>query len=143
MYVSKILDAKGNSVITIDAESTLSEAVKILAERGIGAIVVTDEDNRILGILSERDIVSAVAQSGSSALNSLASEHMTREVRTTHADEAIRSIMEQMTTGRFRHMPVVDGGRMVGIISIGDVVKQRLADFEAETSAMRDYIAST
>lgn len=142
MYVSTILDEKGRDVVTVRPQSTLGEVSRILAEHRIGTVVVTADDNVILGILSERDIVRAVATLGAVALDAPVSAHMTAEVQTTRSEELIRSIMEQMTQGRFRHIPVVEGGQMIGIISIGDVVKQRLAEIEAEASAMRDYIAS-
>jgi CBS domain-containing protein len=142
MYVSTILDEKGRDVVTLRPNSTLAEASRILADHRIGTVVVTETDSGILGILSERDIVRAVATLGAAALDAPVSSYMTTDVQTTRSEERIRSIMEQMTRGRFRHIPVVEGGQMIGIISIGDVVKQRLAEIEAEASAMRDYIAS-
>jgi CBS domain-containing protein len=142
MHVAAILDVKGTSVVTLEPEITLCEAARLLAKRGIGTVVVTAGDDVMLGILSERDIVRAVATLGAGALDAPISAHMTKSVKTTTRQELIRSIMERMTQGRFRHMPVVENDRLVGIISIGDVVKFRLAEIEAEASAMRDYIAS-
>lgn len=142
MHVSTILNIKGRDVVTLEPDQTLAEASRVLAKRGIGTVVVTAGDDVILGILSERDIVRAVAELGAGALESPISAHMTRAVKTCADADALRSIMERMTAGRFRHMPVVDRGRLVGIISIGDVVKNRLGELEAEASAMRDYIAS-
>ncbi|MGQ4273052.1 CBS domain-containing protein [Terrihabitans sp. B22-R8] len=142
MFVSTILEGKGNSVVTVDPDCTLEEASRLLAKHRIGAVVVTDPDGGIQGMLSERDIVRSIAQAGAAALDNAVSDHMTRAVQVTSPEEPIHSIMEQMTEGRFRHLPVVSNARMIGIVSIGDVVKQRLAHIEAEASAMRDYIAS-
>lgn len=142
MHVAAVLDVKGRNVIRIEPDKTLADAARLLEKRGIGTVVVTAGDDAILGILSERDIVRAVAQLGPTALNAPVSAHMTRTVKTCSGGDTLRSIMERMTDGRFRHMPVVDSGRLAGIISIGDVVKFRLGELEAEASAMRDYIAS-
>jgi CBS domain-containing protein len=142
MYVSTILDTKGRDVVTVEADCTLLQAAEFLASRKIGTLVITDYENVPIGILSERDIVRAVAESGPSGLDQPVSAYMSSPVQTTNPGQLIRAIMEQMTEGRFRHIPVLENGRMVGIVSIGDVVKHRLAEFEAETSAMRDYIAS-
>ncbi|BCJ91287.1 inosine-5-monophosphate dehydrogenase [Terrihabitans soli] len=142
MHVAAILDIKGRDVVTLDPDKTLADAARLLAKRSIGTVVVTAGDDIILGILSERDIVRAVATLGAGALEAPVSAHMTRSVKTCAGPDALRSIMERMTAGRFRHMPVIERGRLVGIISIGDVVKSRLGELEAEASAMRDYIAS-
>lgn len=142
MHVAKILEVKGVEVVTLTPDSTLTDATQLLAKRRIGTVVITAGDDRILGILSERDIVRAVAAHGTGALESKVSSYMTREVKTTSREEPLHSIAERMTAGRFRHMPVVDQGRLVGIVSIGDVVKLRLEQMEAEASAMREYIAS-
>jgi CBS domain-containing protein len=142
MHVAAILDIKGREVVTLEPDKTLADAARLLAKRGIGTVVVTAGDDVILGILSERDIVRAVATLGAGALEAPISAHMTRAVKTCAGADALRSIMERMTAGRFRHMPVIERGRLVGIISIGDVVKSRLGELEAEASAMRDYIAS-
>ncbi len=142
MQVSAILESKGAEVVTLRPDSTLADAARLLAKRKIGAAVITAGDDLILGILSERDIVRAVAELGAGALEAPLSAHMTKTVKTATRSDALRGVMEKMTQGRFRHMPVVENGRMVGIISIGDVVKWRLAQIEAEASAMRDYIAS-
>jgi CBS domain-containing protein len=140
MTVSIILAGKGRDVVTIEPNATLSDAAKLLAERRIGAVVILGADRRIVGILSERDIVRALAQSGRDALDRPVSEAMTRKVSTCHERETISAIMERMTVGKFRHIPVVDQGRLVGIISIGDVVKHRLSEVERDSAAMRDYI---
>jgi CBS domain-containing protein len=140
MYVRKILSVKGRNVVTIEPATTLAAAAKILAENRIGALVVTGAGGRIVGILSERDIVQALAAHGAKALDAPASEVMTRKVATCGAADTISSIMERMTEGKFRHMPVVEQGKLAGIVSIGDVVKHRLMEMEQEQAALRDYI---
>jgi CBS domain-containing protein len=140
MTVSIILAAKGREVVTIEPGATLKSAVALLAERRIGAVLVLGADNRIVGILSERDIVRAIAEAGAAALEQPVSQSMTRKVSTCTESETIASLMERMTAGKFRHLPVVDQGRLVGIVSIGDVVKHRLQEMERDSAAMRDYI---
>jgi CBS domain-containing protein len=140
MIVKSILSAKGSDVATIAPTATLAEATKILATRKIGALVVTGAGDRITGIISERDIVRAFAQHGGGAFGLLLSEVMTRKVVTCAPADTVAMLMERMTAGKFRHLPVVDDGRLVGIISIGDVVKYRLTELEFEQGAMRDYI---
>jgi len=140
MTVSIILAAKGREIVTIEPSATLKSAVALLAERRIGAVLVLGADNRIVGILSERDIVRAVAEAGAAALEEPVSQSMTRKVSTCTESETIASLMERMTAGKFRHLPVVDQGRLVGIVSIGDVVKHRLQEMERDSAAMRDYI---
>ena len=140
MTVSIILAGKGREVVTIEPNATLAAAVELLAEKRIGAVVIVGADRRIVGILSERDIVRALAEQGRKALDEPVSAAMTRKVSTCHERETISSIMERMTLGKFRHVPVVDQGRLAGIISIGDVVKHRLSEVERDSAAMRDYI---
>ena len=140
MTVSIILAGKGREVVTIEPNATLAAAVELLAEKRIGAVVIVGADRRIVGILSERDIVWALAEQGRKALDEPVSAAMTRKVSTCHERETISSIMERMTLGKFRHVPVVDQGRLAGIISIGDVVKHRLSEVERDSAAMRDYI---
>jgi CBS domain-containing protein len=142
MTVKAILSTKGSEVTTIEPTATLSDAVALLAARRIGAIVVTGADRRVIGILSERDIVRTLAQRGESALSEPVADSMTRKVVTCGEAETISEIMERMTAGKFRHVPVLDQGRLVGIISIGDVVKWRLEEMERESAALRDYIRS-
>jgi len=142
MTVEHILLTKGRDVATIEPTVTLAEAARILSERRIGAVVVSDVFRPVVGILSERDIVRAVAARGTSALDEAVSTFMTEKVVTCTGQAAINEIMELMTDGKFRHVPVVEGGRLAGIVSIGDIVKHRLAEIEAETRAMRDYIAT-
>lgn len=141
MSVARILADKGRDVQTIMPHRTLAEAARILAERHIGAAVVTGADGSVLGILSERDIVRAVSEAGDDALKEPVSRRMTGKVVTCPESMSIESAMEIMTTGKFRHLPVVEDGRLSGIISIGDVVKRHIEKIEAETRAMRDYIA--
>lgn len=140
MIVKSILSAKGSDVATIAPTATLAEATMILADRKIGALVVTGAGGRITGIISERDIVRAFAQHSGGAFQLPLSEVMTRKVVTCTPTDTVAMLMERMTAGKFRHLPVLDDGRLVGIISIGDVVKYRLTELEFEQGAMRDYI---
>ena len=123
-----------------EAERNRAEAAKLLAERKIGALVVTGPDQRVVGIVSERDIVQELAAHGPAALDLALTEVMTRKVTTCSASDTISSVMERMTAGKFRHLPVLEQGRLAGIVSIGDVVKHRLQEMEREQSALRDYI---
>jgi CBS domain-containing protein len=140
MTVKAIMSRKGSDVLTIEPNATLAAAVKLLAERRIGALVITGADQQVTGILSERDIVRAFAASGPAALDQQVGEVMTRKVMTCSEAETVASLMERMTQGKFRHLPVVERGHLAGIISIGDVVKYRLEEMEKESSALREYI---
>ena len=140
MIVKSIIDAKGGDIITIEPTVNLGAAAKLLAECRIGAVVIVGADHRIVGILSERDIVRAISERGPAALEEQIAQVMTRKVATCTYDETIRSIMERMTAGKFRHVPVIEQGRLVGIVSIGDVVKYRIEEMEQESAALRDYI---
>jgi CBS domain-containing protein len=142
MTVRAILSRKGRDVATIAPTGTLTEAVRLLAQRRIGAVVVTGPDSRVAGILSERDIVRALSERGPAALDDNIAAVMTRKVMTCTEAETVAAIMERMTAGKFRHLPVVEQGRLAGIISIGDVVKSRLQEIEGETNALREYIAT-
>ena len=142
MTVKAILSRKGSDVATIAPTATLADAVKLLAERRIGAFVVTGADNRVAGILSERDIVRVLAARGTDALQDNVAAVMTRKVSTCTEAETVAVIMERMTVGKFRHLPVVEQGRLAGIISIGDVVKLRVEEIEGESNALREYIAT-
>ncbi len=142
MTVEHILRSKGRNVVTIEPNRTLMEAARLLSEQRIGAVLVSDSVRPVLGILSERDIVQALAERGAAALQEPVSRCMTEKVVTCTGESAINEVMEIMTEGKFRHVPVVEGGRLAGIVSIGDIVKHRLAEVEAETRAMRDYIAT-
>ena len=140
MTVSTILAEKGRDVVTIELGASLADAANLLAQRRIGAALILGADHRLIGIISERDIVQALAASGVAALDLPVSQAMTRKVETISERDTISSIMERMTKGKFRHVPVVDQGRLLGIVSIGDVVKHRLQEMERESAAMRDYI---
>jgi CBS domain-containing protein len=140
MTVNIILAAKGREVATTEPSAALKSAVALLAEKRIGAVLVLGADHRIVGILSERDIVRAMAERGAAALDEPVSVSMTRKVSTCTESESIASLMGRMTEGKFRHLPVVDQGRLVGIVSIGDAVKYRLQEMERDSAAMRDYI---
>ena len=140
MTVRTILSAKGGEVVTIEPNASLATAAKRLAERKIGALVVIGAEHRVIGILSERDIVQELAAHGTAALQLPLTDIMTRNVTTCGIGDTISSVMERMTNGKFRHLPVVEQGRLAGLVSIGDVVKHRLKEMEREQSALRDYI---
>jgi CBS domain-containing protein len=140
MNVKSILSSKGTSVVSIEPTATLATAVNTLTQHKIGALVVLGPDRRVIGILSERDIVRALAVEGAEVLNKPLSQVMTRKVATCTQADTVGMIMEQMTSGKFRHVPVVEQDQLVGIISIGDVVKHRLWEMEQESAALRDYI---
>ena len=141
MNVKEILAAKkGGRIVSIDPTATLAVAAKLLSAHRIGAVLILGAGGRLSGILSERDIVRMLAEQGAAALELPVGQAMTRTVTTCGEDENCASIMERMTAGKFRHMPVVADGRTIGIISIGDVVKQRVDEIERESEAMRDYI---
>ena len=142
MNVEHILSEKGHEVVTIAPHLTLAEAARALSQHRIGAVVVSDPGQPVLGILSERDIVRAVAANGAAALEEPVSRYMTAEVVTCTTRSAINDLMETMTTGKFRHVPIVENGRLVGIVSIGDIVKFRVAEIERESEALREYIAT-
>lgn len=143
MQVRHILREKGREVVTITSDATLSEAARLLARRRIGAVVVSDADGRIAGVLSERDIVRAVADYSVAALGQGVNRHMTRLISTCSEVDTVDDLMETMTHGRFRHIPVVDDtDRLCGIVSIGDVVKSRIAETVREVESLREYIAA-
>jgi len=140
MTISIILASKGREVVTIAPSASLASAVGLLVEKRIGAVLILGADRRVVGILSERDVVRALAERGAGALEEPVSQTMTRKVSTCNENESVLNIMERMTEGRSRHIPVVDQGELVGIVSIGDVVKHRLHDMERDSTAMHDYI---
>jgi CBS domain-containing protein len=140
MTVKSILSSKGRDVATIEPTATLEAAIALLAQRRIGALVVLGPERRLIGILSERDIVRVLATQGAGALSAPLAQVMTRKVSTCSESDTVSAIMEQMTAGKFRHVPVLDQDRLVGIVSIGDVVKYRLGEMEREQEALRDYI---
>jgi len=140
MTVRAILSTKGKDVTTTEPTTSLQSAIGILAERGIGALVVLGADHRVIGILSERDVVRALAERGAGVLTEPLALVMTRKVSTCTQSETVSSIMEQITAGKFRHVPVVEQERLVGIVSIGDVVKHTLMGMKLESEALHDYI---
>lgn len=142
MNVATILKAKGSDVTTVAPIMTLGEAAKLLTSQRIGAVVVM-HGMQVLGILSERDIVKAVAVSGAEALDRPVRDVMTARVVTCALNDSVDELMDAMTAGRFRHLPVIHEGELVGIVSIGDVVKHRIAETVMETEAMRLYIANS
>jgi CBS domain-containing protein len=139
MTVRAILDSKGHHILSVEPEAKLSAAIKLLGERKIGAVLVMNQ-GRIEGILSERDIVRVLSERGASVLDEPASAVMTRKVVSCRQSDTVAAIMETMTTGKFRHLPVVEGERVVGLISIGDIVKWRVKEYENEQEALRQYI---
>jgi CBS domain-containing protein len=142
MIVSAILALKGRDVATITPDRSIHEAVASLGVRKIGALVVTEGRDRIVGIISERDIVKAIAAGGAEVLAKPIAAIMTRDVVTCAESDTIDNLMARMTRGRFRHLPVVKGGKLAGIVSIGDVVKARIEEVEREAEDMRSYIAT-
>ena len=140
MTVKTILSLKGGDVATIAPSASLATAAKLLAERRIGALVVIDAADRVAGMLSERDIVRALAERGAAALDERLDRAMTRSVVTCTEATTVSEIMKRMTAGRFRHVPVVELGRLAGIVSIGDVVKYRLTTMQRESQSMREYV---
>jgi CBS domain-containing protein len=139
MTVRAILESKGRQVVTIEPDATVSAAVKLLSERRIGAVLVM-LDGRIEGILSERDIVRVLGERGAAVLEEPVRAVMTSKVFTCKSADTVAALMEKMTEGKFRHLPVVEDNRLIGLISIGDVVKRRVMEYEQEQEAMRDYI---
>ena len=142
MSVASILKVKGGEVVTASAEATVREIASLLGQHRIGAVLITGPGGTIEGIVSERDIVAGVAKSGAEALGRPAGEVMTRDVHVCDPDDSIYEIMNVMTEQRIRHLPVVVEGELRGIVSIGDVVKQRIAEVEYEADEMKRYISS-
>ncbi len=140
MKVESILEAKGRDILTIPSDTKVAEAARMLKEHRIGALVVSDDGSTAAGILSERDIVHAMVDHGAAVQDLPVSDLMTREVITCAPDDAIVDLMTQMTERRIRHLPVVKDGVLCGMVSIGDVVKNRIAEVETEASAMREFI---
>jgi CBS domain-containing protein len=140
MTVRTILDTKGHHVEGIQPGAKLSAAIKILGEKKIGAVLVLNIAGNIEGILSERDIVRVLGERGAAVLDEPVSNVMTRRVVSCRQADTVSAIMEMMTLGKFRHLPVVEEGKVVGLISIGDVVKWRVQEYEREQEALRDYI---
>ena len=141
MLVASILKTKGYDVVAVGPDDTIAHVTEVLAEHRIGAVIVVDANERLLGILSERDIVRALPRHKARTLEMKASDLMTRDVRTVTPKTDITTAMEAMTQGRFRHMPVYDRGALVGMISIGDVVKMRISETEYEVDSLKAYVA--
>jgi CBS domain-containing protein len=142
MLVSQILKEKGRDVLSINPEATLQEACAILTRHRIGALIVRGSAGKLSGIISERDIVRAIAEHGAAALALPVRARMTADVAVCEENDTIAEIMETMTRCRFRHMPVVENDQVTGIISIGDVVKSRIDETLREAQALKEYIAT-
>jgi CBS domain-containing protein len=142
MNVARILKDKGRSVVTLTPDTSIRVVIETLAKERIGALIICDASRNVSGIISERDIVRILANGGAAAFDQPVSQFMTKEVRTCTERDTVDWLMEEMTSHRFRHLPVVEGGRLIGIVSIGDVVKLRVAEAELEAASMREYIAT-
>jgi CBS domain-containing protein len=140
MSVRAILEAKGSQVATVPADATIRVALDKLKIGNYGALVVSDDGETVQGIISERDIVRAMAEHGNDLLTTPVARLMTRQVHTCRLSDKVKELMGVMTRHRIRHVPVVEDGRLCGLISIGDVVKTRVDELETETSVLRDYI---
>jgi CBS domain-containing protein len=139
MTVRSILDSKGHQIASVEPEARLSAAIKTLGERKIGAVLVMS-NGRLEGILSERDIVRVLGERGAAVLDEPVGAVMTRKVVSCRESDTVSAIMEMMTLGKFRHLPVIEDGKVVGLISIGDIVKRRVSEYETEQEALREYI---
>jgi CBS domain-containing protein len=141
--VAAILKHKGYHVSTVDPTTLVSEVAALLSERRIGAVLVMDEADQLLGIVSERDIVRALAANGARTLEMTAGQLMTRAVQVAHPDTSVLEAMQMMTAGRFRHLPVVDHDTLVGLISIGDVVKARIMQQDTVVESLTAYVSGS
>lgn len=139
MTVRSILDTKGHQIMSVEPDAKLAAAIKLLGEKKIGAVLVMNQ-SRLEGILSERDIVRALGERGAGVLEEPVSRVMTRKVVTCKETDTVAELMEMMTTGKFRHLPVLENNKVVGLVSIGDIVKRRVQEYESEQEALRDYI---
>ena len=142
MTVAKILADKGREIFTAKPNQSLLEVCDLLNAKRIGAALITGDGDELAGIITERDIVRAIARNGIDALQSQVAAYMTTKVETCTEAESINAIMERMTAGNFRHMPVVENGKILGVISNRDVVRRRIHDIEREAEEMRSYIAT-
>ncbi len=140
MFIKQILASKGSRVVTTQPDATIAEVAALLKRERIGAVVVTDATGELCGIISERDLARGLADHGAGLLDLRVDQMMTAEVVTCTPDDSLEKLMQVMTAGRFRHLPVLETGHVVGIISIGDVVKHRLEELENETHLLQDYI---
>lgn len=141
MTIAAILNGKGHEVVSVSSDSRVSEAVALLADRRIGALPVIDGDH-VAGVFSERDVIYALARDGAAALDRTVGDVMTAPAVTVAPKDAVLGALSLMTQRRIRHLPVIDGERMIGLVSIGDLVKYRIERIEADAAAMRDYIQS-
>ncbi len=142
MLVSQILKSKGDLVFTVSPEETISAAAQLLLSRRVGALVVMDLQDQVVGIVSERDVVRMIAEKGERCLTHPVQACMTRDVEFADPTETVDTLMGRMTDRRFRHLPVCTGGRLVGIVSIGDLVKAKIAEVETEAEHLKAYIAA-
>lgn len=142
MMIAQILGAKGSVVHAVSAEASLTDAARELTDKKVGCVIVLDADGEILGILSERDIVREVARRGASALEDTVASAMSRAVVTISPDETIEDGLARMTDRRLRHLPVVRAGALIGLVSIGDLVKRKIEEVEVEAASLRAYIAT-
>jgi CBS domain-containing protein len=142
MNIAQILKSKGRAVATARPDVTLGEVIAKLAQKKIGAIVIVGDNGEVAGILSERDVIRRLVERGADALQETASQSMTAAVITCQESSTLDELMELMTQGRFRHVPVIEDGALVGIVSIGDIVKHHIAEVEMEVSAMRGYFVT-
>lgn len=140
MKLSQLLDNKGRKTLTVDADESLATVFSVLAENKIGALVVCNKKEEVVGIISERDLVRAIAKDGERTLAWPVESCMTKNVITCSEEDTVNNVMEKMTSGRFRHMPVVENKKLCGVISIGDVVKNRMEEVEREAADIRAYI---
>ena len=141
MTIAGILKHKGHHVTTVEPAMTIAEVVQVLTSKRIGAVLVLDTGGQLLGVLSERDIVCKLAEHGARTLEMTAAQLMTTEVTTASPQTTVDQAMGMMTDGRFRHIPVVEGGHLAGLVSIGDVVKAKITDAEQEVDSLRAYVA--
>ncbi len=142
MKVEQILSAKGTDVFAVRADDKISDAVSVLNDRNIGAVVVKDGGDNVVGILSERDIVRRVGENGNAALEMRIKDCMTKDPITCGRETTVDELMSKMTERRIRHMPIMEDGKLIGLVSIGDVVKRKIDQAEQEAEALKDYIAS-
>ncbi len=143
MHVANILKVKGTDVVTISPDETVAATARLLNVKGIGAALVCDASGKVLGVISERDIIRGVAVNGERALEMQVRDLMTSEVIACKPTDTVAEVMKMMTVQRFRHMPVIEDGELKGMISIGDVVKNRIEETEMEARALRDYVLAS
>jgi CBS domain-containing protein len=141
--VAAILKHKGNEVASVDPTATIARVAEVLAERRIGAVLVMDRADQLLGIVSERDIVRCLAANGERTLEMTAGQLMTRALKVATPETTVGEAMTMMTVGRFRHMPVIDHDKLAGVVSIGDVVKARIMEQEDEVDSLKAYVAGS